>query len=769
MTVKNAYDSMADRFAKYLTEEDCICAEEADAYRFGIEVTFLKLVHIASYLLIAVCMKRVLEFIVIFGIFYAFRKNTGGFHARTRLGCYLFSCTAVAAALLLAGAELSGKITMGLTAACLIVLFCISPVRHENRSLEEEEISFFRRRLWLLSAIYTIGVILMELTGYGRLAGLLLSGLLLVTALAVLGKLQQFCALMLVLFISTGSISIAYEAKPESGKELVIVTDCSQSMQDTDKEYIVFDFIKSLYAVLPRDYQIGMIAFNNEICAEVPLGSSYAEAAECLQELSYSRYGNAGAGLAEAVAMFGPDASERRILLISDGEIMMKTAEDTQSAALQFEQAVKDAQDKGILIDVIALGTRIEEGAVVYSAAEPTGGRLYELSDGGALGDFAESLLFEQWKLNAVYAGQIGGMGGELSVRLPDCLMSRARIVLAGSQQNENMTLNCEADRVYVSKGINYTVIDLFHPVSDEVKIQMSADSPMDVRAYLTAEYDFIFNADYTYIPEEKTADFRLELTNEDGQNMLDGHLIDNGLQIFLDGEEQVCRIIDGALCMSKEYEHDAEAELRVVFDGTYGNYYGDPDESVKIKVPAVEKEQPAVDWFFWLTLLGFAISLSVLFFAACIRGKKNYGRHRVIDEERILPEEQKTRQSEWGGKLQVYVIRNKEGIDYPPESINLFARCSRDLITLEWILDTCNLPLMLAGAEKILLRPGDDRSLVIRNNSRASVLMGRELLVKGRPYHLYHGEKVTFIFDREDAEIEVHYRDLRPNERQGR
>ena len=77
-------------------------------------------------------------------------------------------------------------------------------------------------------------------------------------------------------------------------------------MQDTDKEYIVFDFIKSLYAVLPRDYQIGMIAFNNEICAEVPLGSSYAEAAECLQELSYSRYGNAGAGLAEAVAMFGP-------------------------------------------------------------------------------------------------------------------------------------------------------------------------------------------------------------------------------------------------------------------------------------------------------------------------------------------------------------------------------------------------------------------------------------------------------------------------------
>ena len=86
MTVKNAYDSMADRFAKYLTEEDCICAEEADAYRFGIEVIFLKLVHIASYLLIAVCMKRVLEFIVIFGIFLCFQEEYGRFSCQDQAG-----------------------------------------------------------------------------------------------------------------------------------------------------------------------------------------------------------------------------------------------------------------------------------------------------------------------------------------------------------------------------------------------------------------------------------------------------------------------------------------------------------------------------------------------------------------------------------------------------------------------------------------------------------------------------------------------------------
>lgn len=114
MTEKNIYDSMIDRITAHLTEAGCICAEEADVYRFGIEVTFLKLVHIVSYLLIALCMGHVLEFVIIFGIFYVFRKNTGEFHARTRPGCYLFSCAAVTVALLLA-AEIT--LTVKLTAS----------------------------------------------------------------------------------------------------------------------------------------------------------------------------------------------------------------------------------------------------------------------------------------------------------------------------------------------------------------------------------------------------------------------------------------------------------------------------------------------------------------------------------------------------------------------------------------------------------------------------------------------------------------------------
>ncbi len=582
-------------------------------------------------------------------------------------------------------------------------------------------------------------------------------------------KFFRFFLMMICVcsFYSSANIRInAKEAESPSAHEIVVVIDCSKSMEDADGGYVAFDFVKSLSAILPRDYRLGVIAYNNEVCVNLPLGSSYTMIENKLSETEYAGYGNAGAGLAEAVTLFDDEDAAKRIVMISDGEIMMKTEEGTQESVNLYTQAIEDARTKGIAIDVIALGPQIEEGYTVYSAADSTGGQLYEQADGGELGDFTEELLFGVWKLNAVHVGKMDGLSGELSVRLPDCLMSKAKVILLGNQQNENMTVNCEADRINVSKGTEYTVIELLEPGSDEIKIQMMADSPMDISAYLTAEYDLNVNADYTYVPEEQTADIRLEITNQNGQNMLEGHLKDGGTQVYLNGDKQTYKITDEAFCIARQYEQDATAHLRAAFDGLYGNYYGDMETEVSIVVPVVEEEPPKIDWFFWSVIIVFAAALTIIFCLSYRQRKRTVRKSKFIDESRMLPREKANYKSEFQGKLQVYVIHNKDDIDYPPESINLFARCTREMITLEWILDICNLPLNLRGAERIIIRPGDDRSLIIKNNSKAAVLMGRELLLKGHAYHLYYGEKVTFIFDEEDAEIEVHYRDLKPNER---
>ncbi len=582
----------------------------------------------------------------------------------------------------------------------------------------------------------------------------------------VIHKVSFFIITLLCFYLFTEITADAKEAETVSSNDIVVVLDCSQSMKDVDAGYASYDFAGSLSAILPRDYRVGVVAYRDDVYTSQPLGSSHEMIENTLKEVEYANYGNAGTGLFAAVKLFDKNNADKRIILISDGEILMKTEEGTQESAELFAQAVEKAKEEGIVIDVAALGQRMEEGYTVYSAAETTGGNLYELADGGEIGNFVKTLLLEQWKLKATHIGQIDGLNGELTVRLPDCLMSTAKIVLLGSQQNENMTLNCEADRIHTSKGADYTVIELLHPHSDEVKIQMSADSPMNISAYLTAEYDFNLCADYTYIPEKQTAHLKLKIANQSGQDMLEGHLRDGGVKVYLDDEEQTCRIVDGALCFSRQYVENTAADMRVSFDGLYGNYYGDTEETVKIIVPVIEEEPPEIDWFFWSVIAIFIAALLIILCLACRQRKRTVGKRKFIDESRTRPGEITNRRGEFNGRLQIYVIHSKDEIDYPPESINLFARCNREMVTLEWLLDTCNLPLNLRGSERIIIRPGDDRSLIIKNNSKASVLMGRELLMKGHAYHLYYGEKVTFIFDQEDTEIEVHYRDLKPNER---
>lgn len=549
-------------------------------------------------------------------------------------------------------------------------------------------------------------------------------------------------------------------------KDIVVVLDCSKSMEDVDSQYNTFDFIESIFAIVPRNYRIGMIAFDNEVCASIPVGSSNALVEETLQGLEYAHYGNAGAGLTEALQLFKDGGTQKRIILISDGEIMMDSEEGTEESASLFERATELAKEQGIVIDVLALGPRIEQGYTVYRAAETSGGKVFDLADGNALVNFTEEYLFDEWKLSERHVGKANGTEVDISIKLPDCLMDKAKIVLLGKQHNDNLTVNCEAAKINVSKGQSYTVIELIKPISDDVEIQMISEEEMDISAYLTAEYDFAISAEHVYKEETQTAEIWLDITNIDGKNLLEGHLKEGGVKVYLDNNEQDYRITDKKIYLQKKYVQDSTAKLEVSFDGLYADYYGDPSIEEEIIVPVVVEEPPEIDWFFWSVIIFFIAALVLLFFISWRKQRKAGNRKHIVNDNRVLEKQNAVHKNNFFGKVQIFVIRNKDDIDYPPESINLFARCNREMITLEWILDTCNLPLNLKGTERIIIKPGDDKSLIIKNSSKATALMGRELLLKNHSYHLYYHEKVTFIFDEEDTEIEMHYKDLKPNER---
>lgn len=185
------YKHFVDKIANKLVADHTIDVTEIEAYKFGIEVTILKVIHYVSYIAIALCMRKFLEAVVIFAVLYTFRRNTGGFHAKTRLGCYVFSCAVIFLSLF--ATELNFA-WWGMTATSvldLIVLLIISPVQHINRKLDVEDIACFRRRLKIISLTFLIIYAVTSGLGGLYLVKLYTIGATMATILTVMGKLES--------------------------------------------------------------------------------------------------------------------------------------------------------------------------------------------------------------------------------------------------------------------------------------------------------------------------------------------------------------------------------------------------------------------------------------------------------------------------------------------------------------------------------------------------------------------------------------------------
>lgn len=185
------YRNLIDRITYELVEDNSIDVADVDAYKFGLEVTILKAFHYVSYIAIALCMKKLLEFVMIFVIFYAFRRNTGGFHAKTRMGCYLFSCAVIFLSLFATDLNLNWWEMIIISILDVIVLLGLSPVQNSNRNLDAEDIEYFRHRLRVLLLMYFIIYIVTIALGARYFIVLYTIGLTMDTFLTIIGKLQS--------------------------------------------------------------------------------------------------------------------------------------------------------------------------------------------------------------------------------------------------------------------------------------------------------------------------------------------------------------------------------------------------------------------------------------------------------------------------------------------------------------------------------------------------------------------------------------------------
>ena len=175
-----------------MQSEKLVDEEDIEIYQFGLECILLKLIHIISYLLIGICMGDVFSLLVSGSILIPLRRKTGGYHAKTRVGCYIFSCCVVLLLCLFNKAEMALMVrTAGMIVADILILL-LTPMENENRVLElDEKILFRKQAIVLLALVNVVVVIIFLIQKYLFLAYWLENGVLFTGGLLALGVKRE--------------------------------------------------------------------------------------------------------------------------------------------------------------------------------------------------------------------------------------------------------------------------------------------------------------------------------------------------------------------------------------------------------------------------------------------------------------------------------------------------------------------------------------------------------------------------------------------------
>lgn len=116
--------------------------------KYGIELMLLKIIFFGVCLVIGAFMGMFFECVVYLVLFTILRTNAGGYHADTRIRCFIQSMlTMIVAMLVLMYVNTATMIVLAVTAFLSgIAIILLAPVDSENKRLEKDEIVKFKTR-----------------------------------------------------------------------------------------------------------------------------------------------------------------------------------------------------------------------------------------------------------------------------------------------------------------------------------------------------------------------------------------------------------------------------------------------------------------------------------------------------------------------------------------------------------------------------------------------------------------------------------------------
>lgn len=594
-------------------------------------------------------------------------------------------------------------------------------------------------------------------------------------------KYQRYLSLIVAMILGIGLCCPVQAKEPsEEGKAVLFLLDASGSMDTNDAEKMAVDSIAQMIYALPSDYQTGFAAYSEEVVANQAFAESSGrnEVVDAARKVKYKGYSNAGAGLTCAVeALAEAEAQEKYIVLLSDGEIFMRTEVETESSRVLYQSAIERAKNLGITIYVIGLGDGMAEmDNSIYEAADATGGKSYLAMESNDFQSIVDSILNKELGIQWSTVALVDSNGDlqQVVTDLPYVHADKLRVLLTSSAPIENLNANFQAESARQINGERYSLIEMVHPTEEKLELSFQGTRGTQIRVNVIPEYYVIPTAEVTYedsVPAASTAlyydrtatvCYRFYSAEKQSIQLWDSTFFDhNKISIAANGETSELTLQAGTLETTEEVTEACEYE--VTFDYSRFPVNVIEMESVSVSLEAPEELPPVEEPEPPYLLIGVCVAGGLLLIALILFIMWYLHRPKPMP----LPAEERPEPSKYSyvGKLNLYITRTSSGYDIPPLSYNLFRLPSGRVVSLREILDECEVKEELPGADYIYFKAGPNRTLILTNNSDCTIMKNREILMKKKSYVLPLDSKVDVSFEDEISELAFQYKDLKSSE----
>ncbi len=604
-------------------------------------------------------------------------------------------------------------------------------------------------------------------------------------------RLYSFILACFMLMTCVQTQAAAANLPPGTSKAVVFLLDASNSMNSNDRERLAKDSIAQLIYSLPSNYYVGFAAYNTSVVSSIGMQDSNARepVMEAVDAVSYTGYTNAGAGLTTGMELLDTvDAAEKTVVILSDGEIIMNSNDATAESSNQFQTAVEAARAEGVRIHVIGLGEDMaDDDNTIFSAATQTDGVNYHAPQSTDIQSVIDSILLEQLGVKKTRAAIIDTDGGteDITVTIPSANTSRTRILLTSGSPIQNLKADFSAVNGWQYSGSRYTLLELDHPTDTTVHItfqgrvggQVKVDviSEYVLAARLTASYTDsepeLPEAEYLHRAADVSAAF-YDAGDTDRQMLTDP--VFQGLSVpTTAGTDTVsCYLKDGVIAFHCTVTADTKLPVQFDFTKLDTNLILEQPVTVELEGPPAVEKPPLEDYrpqiIVGSLILLALISLLIIWLVSWRKkAKVVVPPAAAVSATTAAPTSQTEETSRYGyvGRLNIYITNTLSGHDFPPLTYNLFRIPGGKKLSLQEILDSCEVDEPFEGADKIFFQPGAGHCLLLTNNSDCTLMQNREILMKGHSYQIGLNSKVDITFEDERSEIALQYRDVKPSD----